>query len=147
MRPVTYPSPKALLPWPANNSYRASIGGTTSGWNSKQTSEWFDLHHRQAASVADGTVVPLPGEYGLATNALMLSQKRDRICRTERAFAASPVGRVGALASLAAGGEVCRDSPTMGTTRQIVLPTILPLSATNIIGPAFAGQDQRLTSA
>ncbi|MFJ4267054.1 alpha/beta hydrolase [Paenarthrobacter nicotinovorans] len=31
----------------------------------KQTPEWLDLHHRQAASVADGTVVPLPGEHYL----------------------------------------------------------------------------------
>lgn len=31
----------------------------------KQTPEWLELHHRQAASVTDGTVVPLPGEHYL----------------------------------------------------------------------------------
>lgn len=31
----------------------------------KQTPEWLELHHRQAASVTDGIVVPLPGEHYL----------------------------------------------------------------------------------
>ncbi|GAT85528.1 alpha/beta hydrolase [Paenarthrobacter nicotinovorans] len=31
----------------------------------KQTPEWLDLHRGQAASVTDGTVVPLPGEHYL----------------------------------------------------------------------------------
>ncbi|AFR30202.1 hypothetical protein [Arthrobacter sp. Rue61a] len=31
----------------------------------KQTPEWLELHHRQAASVTDGTVLPLPGEHYL----------------------------------------------------------------------------------
>ncbi|WP_370629019.1 alpha/beta hydrolase [Paenarthrobacter nitroguajacolicus] len=31
----------------------------------KQTPEWLELHHRQAASVTNGTVVPLPGEHYL----------------------------------------------------------------------------------
>ncbi|BCW64219.1 hypothetical protein [Arthrobacter sp. StoSoilB22] len=31
----------------------------------KQTPEWLTLHHRQAASVTNGTVVPLPGEHYL----------------------------------------------------------------------------------
>ena len=31
----------------------------------KQTSEWLELHHQQAASVTNGTEVPLPGEHYL----------------------------------------------------------------------------------
>ncbi|WP_281451828.1 alpha/beta hydrolase [Paenarthrobacter nitroguajacolicus] len=31
----------------------------------KKTPEWLELHQRQAASVTDGTVVPLPGEHYL----------------------------------------------------------------------------------
>ncbi len=31
----------------------------------KQVPEWLELHHRQAASVTNGTVVPLPGEHYL----------------------------------------------------------------------------------
>jgi hypothetical protein len=31
----------------------------------KPTPEWLELHHRQAASVMNGTVVPLPGEHYL----------------------------------------------------------------------------------
>lgn len=31
----------------------------------KQTPEWLELHHRQAASATDGTVVTLPGEHDL----------------------------------------------------------------------------------
>ncbi|WP_227453553.1 hypothetical protein [Paenarthrobacter sp. YJN-D] len=31
----------------------------------KQNPEWLELHRRQAASVTDGTVVPIPGEHYL----------------------------------------------------------------------------------
>lgn len=31
----------------------------------EKTPEWLELHHRQAASVTNGTVVPLPGEHYL----------------------------------------------------------------------------------
>ncbi|WP_236558418.1 alpha/beta hydrolase [Arthrobacter sp. 9V] len=31
----------------------------------KQNPEWLELHHRQAANVSNGTVVPLPGEHYL----------------------------------------------------------------------------------
>ncbi|MET3370112.1 UNVERIFIED_CONTAM: hypothetical protein ABIE34_003380 [Jeotgalibacillus campisalis] len=35
----------------------------------EKTPEWLELHHRQAASVMNGTVVPLPGEHYHHTHA------------------------------------------------------------------------------
>ena len=67
---VTVMDPEVSAPNIRSNSERALGTGFPEDLpllfvvtENKQTGEWLELHHRQAASVTNGTVVPLPAEH------------------------------------------------------------------------------------
>lgn len=79
----------------------------------KQTPEWLELHHRPAASVTDGTLVPLAGEHYLHHTHARRSLSRSDIGRlgggsAEGAREGVHGGRPTSCRSAGSDGKVCQ---------------------------------------